>query len=77
MFNLYIPDAIYERLPLLYLLLALAVGLLPSPLAFAKWLTIGCLVLAATVTRSRRQKSRRRRRPVERPAEDAVYLIES
>jgi len=56
MFNIYLPRSIYERLPVIYLVLALVLVLLP--LAPIKWVSIAALLLALAVTNKRRQASR-------------------
>ena len=56
MFNYYLPESIYRQLPLIYLLAALALALLP--LGTFKWLSVGALMLAAGVTRRRRRRGR-------------------
>ena len=53
MFNLYVPDRIYERLPRIYLLLA--VVLVVAPLSQIKWTAVAALLLAMMVTWHQRQ----------------------
>ena len=53
MFNVYVPDPIYERLPKIYLLTALV--LVATPLAQIKWMAVAALVIATMVTRHQRQ----------------------
>lgn len=56
MFNIYLPRPIYERLPVIYLILAVVLTILP--LAPIKWVSIAALVLALMVTNQRRQANR-------------------
>lgn len=56
MINIYIPSSIYERLPSIYM--ALAVGLFVTPLGPGKWLGIATLVAAAAIIRRWRRDCR-------------------
>ena len=49
MFNIYIPEVIYERLPKIYLILAAA--LIFAPFAPVKWLAIAGLISATAMIR--------------------------
>ena len=53
---IYLPEAVYERLPLIYLVLAALLAVLP--LGAHKWALIAALVLAMVVIRRRRRKYR-------------------
>ena len=54
--NIYIPDSIYERLPAIYLVLAVLLAL--TPVGPVKWLVIATLVAGTVVIRRRRRESR-------------------
>ncbi len=69
MFNRYLPDTLYERLPHLYLIAAGVLALVP--LAPLKWVAISALILATALTR----RQRRVYREAERDRE-AVALME-
>ena len=66
MFNVYVPDFIYERLPKIYLLLALVLAV--APLWPAKWVAVAALLAVTVITRSRRQRYRERQREREMAA---------
>lgn len=59
MFNQYLPDALYEKLPMAYLIAA--AFLVISPLNSLRWVAIVSLVLAACLTVHRRSVYRRQR----------------
>lgn len=52
MFNQYLPDSLYEKLPMAYLIVAASLVVLP--LSGLRWVTIVSLVLAAFLTLHRR-----------------------
>ncbi len=56
MSNVYLPAAIYERLPLIYFTMAILLAVLAS--TALKWPLIALLVLAAMVIRRRRRSYR-------------------
>ncbi len=56
MTNIYIPDSIYQRLPKLYLLLALL--LMITPIGPAKWLVIAILLAGTVIITRWRRESR-------------------
>lgn len=58
MFNRYLPDSLYERLPMTYLVSA--AFLIVSPLSNLRWIAVVSLVLAAVVTHQRRRIYRSR-----------------
>jgi len=60
MFKIHLPDPIYEQLPMLYLITATTLAVLP--LSSPKWLAVVSLVLAALVTRKRRRSYRQTQR---------------
>ncbi len=60
MSKIYLPDSIYERLPVLYIFLALL--LIVTSLGPIKWLLIAALVVATMVVRRQRQAYRRAQR---------------
>ena len=63
MFKIHHPASIYERLPLIYLLTAIALAIVP--LSPVKWVAVVSLVLAAWVTRERRRTYRSTQRLLE------------
>ena len=52
MFNVFIPPALYEKLPYIYLVTAALLALLP--LSHLRWLPVAALVLAAGITLRKR-----------------------
>ena len=61
MFNIYLPEPIYKRLPLIYL--AVAAVLVVMPLAPFKWIPVAALLLATVLTHSLRYENRRQAQP--------------